>query len=460
MTTCIYMYIKTWHVITCSMPDPIPVVLTSVADDKQRVRLASYGAAAKYLNDREFNGTKALDSSAIRRAVDRNRALQGWVIRPDRSSAAGAITAAGPSGADTINPLTFVFGAEAAEVFRGKTVRVTEDKRVSVYDVIKVVSGVDQPNRSFEQLCAQNEEVLTACKNFQFPGQGQRPTPVTDIESMLHIINLLPGANAARFRAGGAKLLVRYLGGDERLIDEVRAIQEHHASGASQGTIGQLFQEAAQQVPVPALSAPTHRFQFMSPSMAGQDMHAFVDKAVCYLLTFELDGAQYLKFGYTTDAHKRMTDHMREIPGVQLWYMLESAQARKIEDEFRKKMRYMGHLIELQVKSKKLTEIVNGISPEVAEQILLQLHDACNASDDERLQLKLAKIELRKAELTADVHKAELTADVRKAELTTDVRKAELVMQQARLQVITLFLERTDPNTIPPDTFLRLLCNQ
>jgi hypothetical protein len=60
-------------------------------------------------------------------------------------------------------------------------------------------------------------------ESYQFPGQGQRPTPVTDAKGLVIIMNLLPGNKAARFRAACASIIVRFLGGDEALLNEIRA---------------------------------------------------------------------------------------------------------------------------------------------------------------------------------------------------------------------------------------------
>ena len=46
-----------------------------------------------------------------------------------------------------------------------------------------------------------------------------------------------------RFRQMAAEVVVRYLGGDQSLIDEVRVIGEAHASGSS-GDTGQFFAQA------------------------------------------------------------------------------------------------------------------------------------------------------------------------------------------------------------------------
>ena len=60
----------------------------------------------------------------------------------------------------------------------------------------------------------------------KFPGQGQNDTPVTDARGVITIINSLGGSRAAKFRQKFADTLVRYLGGDENLIGEIRSIRE------------------------------------------------------------------------------------------------------------------------------------------------------------------------------------------------------------------------------------------
>lgn len=51
---------------------------------------------------------------------------------------------------------------------------------------------------------------------------GQRETPVVDVRGVVCIMFFLPGPRAAAFCYNCADLIVRYLGGDESLIDEVR----------------------------------------------------------------------------------------------------------------------------------------------------------------------------------------------------------------------------------------------
>ena len=59
--------------------------------------------------------------------------------------------------------------------------------------------------------------------NFKFSGRGQRETPVADARSIVEIIMVLPGRAAARVRKAAADFVVRYLGGEPQLVEEVAA---------------------------------------------------------------------------------------------------------------------------------------------------------------------------------------------------------------------------------------------
>ena len=61
----------------------------------------------------------------------------------------------------------------------------------------------------------------TNCRNYRFPGRGQKKTPITDLRGAIELTFLLPGRHAAQVRRQAAELLVRYLGGDLSLVDEV-----------------------------------------------------------------------------------------------------------------------------------------------------------------------------------------------------------------------------------------------
>ena len=121
-----------------------------------------------------------------------------------------------------------------------KQVRKTEEDgtaRVSVIDVVSAITGQGGRGAAvqFGRLVAQYPGVDGNCILYKFAGARQRNTLVCDVRSVVEIILLLPGAQAARLRRQVAELVVRYLGGDLTIIDDVcriRGFQEELAARA------------------------------------------------------------------------------------------------------------------------------------------------------------------------------------------------------------------------------------
>jgi len=96
---------------------------------------------------------------------------------------------------------------------------------VSVIDVVAVATKFSSKVASnYAQRFAQEyPDVSQEWCNFKFPGQGQRETPVTGARGAVELVMLLPGKAAARVRKAAAQTLVRYLGGDMSLVEEIAA---------------------------------------------------------------------------------------------------------------------------------------------------------------------------------------------------------------------------------------------
>ena len=95
--------------------------------------------------------------------------------------------------------------------------------KVSVYDVINAITGQSNPRMIWDRLCTGFPEVVTYCDTFEFPGRGQQYIPVADARGITEIIVLPPGKAAAHFRKAAADVVVRYLGGDLTLVEEIAA---------------------------------------------------------------------------------------------------------------------------------------------------------------------------------------------------------------------------------------------
>lgn len=73
----------------------------------------------------------------------------------------------------------------------------------------------------WSRISAQFPDINEKIANFQFPGRGQRVTPVADTPTLVEIAWLCPGRAAKEFRRKGAITLCRALGGDLTLVDEI-----------------------------------------------------------------------------------------------------------------------------------------------------------------------------------------------------------------------------------------------
>jgi hypothetical protein len=110
-------------------------------------------------------------------------------------------------------------------------IRETEDGRYSVYDTIEVLAGKKNPRDAWKSLCEQYSEVVVKTDNFQFPGAGQRPTPVANKQNILYIIGLLPGAVGKAYREDAAAFMLEKLEGESesaqpKPIDDTPSIKQ------------------------------------------------------------------------------------------------------------------------------------------------------------------------------------------------------------------------------------------
>ncbi len=97
--------------------------------------------------------------------------------------------------------------------------------RVSVNHLIAAVKGcsVETARKDFSRIEEDHPVIAALCRSYKFPGRGNLTRPVTDARGAICVINLLPGKRAAEFRLKAADIVVRALGGDETLVQEIRA---------------------------------------------------------------------------------------------------------------------------------------------------------------------------------------------------------------------------------------------
>ena len=104
--------------------------------------------------------------------------------------------------------------------------------RISVLDVIGIVTGHSPTSCShtLQNLSRNYPEVGCKLTNFRFSGRGQRDTHVADAYVITEIVMILPGRAAASVRKPAPSVLVRFLGGDLSMVDEIAQnnLDQHH----------------------------------------------------------------------------------------------------------------------------------------------------------------------------------------------------------------------------------------
>jgi hypothetical protein len=257
---------------------------------------------------------------------------------------------------------------------------------------------------------------------------GERPTPVCTVPQMIELINVLPGARATRFRCAGAKVLVRFLGGDETLIDEVRENAEHMAQVASTSN-GDATQDNPMQMfqlPNGMTGANAACSLILSPSM--QDKTVADMRGPCtYLILFNYKEQLAIKFGWTKDLQRRIRDHHRLYPQMRVWWALQCTYneiAERTERLFKGKM--TAYLEQVQFGNKISTEVLCGVTPEVAQQQMQSAFDTVTCENSVHNPIALKELEIKKLSVELELSKQQVAlqqAETEKLRIMLELHK-------------------------------------
>ena len=331
-----------------------------------------------------------------------------------------------------------------------KGIRITNEvpRRVSVFDFIEAVTGNVNPPNTFSTLIENHPAISQCTAHFQFPGRGQKPTPVTNVEGLVLLMNLLPGERCAQFRVAHAKTLVRYLGGDETLVEEIRAMRSAQENMLPDNPM-RLFGEAVENVAVlpnalagagAAAAAPLRLreidFRFVAPRLKEQTLDLFLCKKCVYLVPFSWNGLQYIKYGKSDDIFSRITTHLKELPDAKVFSVVPSSDIVGLENAFKMRMLSKGFLTEVTIKGKQATELLLGIHPEDADDILCELENERTA-DDNALKLKRMEHETKMMEMHQAERKLELDHENKKLDNAREIEVKKLD-NEVRLKLIEL----------------------
>jgi hypothetical protein len=298
----------------------------------------------------------------------------------------------------------FTLWEEVDELFKGSKIRYTteEPKLVSVIDIIRIITGLCNPRNVLAKLQQEMSEVVCRLDNLQFNGAGERPTPVCTVPQMIELINVLPGTRAAKFRAAGAKVLVRFLGGDDSLVEELRENAERMEAIAHEGQSNPMN---AFELPKGMIGANAVCSLMLSPIMQGKTV-ADMRGACTYLLLFKHQGELAIKFGWTKDLQKRVRDHYRVYPDMRVWaaWMCRFQEvAVGSETLFKGKM--TAYLQQIQLGSKVSTEVLMGVEPKDAEAQMQDAVDTVTSEMSMHNPMAMKELEIQKLQIELELSK-------------------------------------------------------
>lgn len=124
-------------------------------------------------------------------------------------------------------------------------------KHVAMIPLVGMITKLERGSatKKFGRLVEEYPDDFKDLKYHKFPG-GYQETPVANVQTVVRMIMLLNGPEAAHFRCGAAQQLVRFLGGDLTLIKEIEAthrIQERLAEENPNHPLRMFGEEVEQQ---------------------------------------------------------------------------------------------------------------------------------------------------------------------------------------------------------------------
>lgn len=247
-------------------------------------------------------------------------------------------------------------------IFQGreKEIRITPDRQISVFDFIKVVGGQKKPHQTWERIYNEHkDEVSSFWDHFKFKGTGQKDTPVINVQGMVKLLFWLPGETAKQFRSKSAETMIRYLGGDLTLIDEIKAIDQVHVDNPN--NVAQVFREEVIENQRQQLL-----FTHDQLNISRKLLEHFADKHdILYGILFYRDAILYQKVGCVPvrKYHSRYKDHYADLGENQgeicTNFVFQIKDVAKVESEFKLSTFYALHNVELPKKNNEgnMTEI-------------------------------------------------------------------------------------------------------
>ena len=202
--------------------------------------------------------------------------------------------------------------------------RSTPDNWPALIDLTMIFTGLNNKNaaQAVRRLLKEHPEFASFRSKFKFQGRGRQTIDVVPLPVALDFAFLLPGKAAAQMRRQAATLVVRYLGGDVTLVDEVytnrRAQESLAAIPAEQRTpqeqAARLCGEAVENQLQPLTASVEPLFVPRKPLVI-QDQEAVGLPGSDHLYAAARHGENLIKIGVSKDVLQRLRDLAQSFGG-------------------------------------------------------------------------------------------------------------------------------------------------
>ena len=316
-------------------------------------------------------------------------------------------------------------------IFQGREheIRITSNKQVSVFDFIKVVGGQANPRKTWADILKNHkEEVVTFCYNLKFPGIGQKLTPVVNVQGMVKLLFLLPGETAKQFRSKSAEVMIRYLGGDITLIDEIKAIDQEHI--VNPNNIAQVFREEVVQ-------QQKLLFNQDQINTSKRLINYYGDKRdIFYMFSFKYLEEWYVKYGMVgevRDFYERVKQHISEFEEICFHNVLQCSNINKVESDFKETALVSMNKVKIPKKyGGNHTEIIKLSEIVTTEVIREEMYKVAGNRmiDPPPRYTYTQQIENSDSEKTKQIEYQEVTKQIECQEVTKQIECQELTKQK------------------------------
>lgn len=334
-------------------------------------------------------------------------------------------------------------------IFQGheNEIRITSDNMISVFDFIRVAGGQKDFYSTWNRIlnCHKNE-IQAFCQDHQFE-LGKKKTPVISVHGMVKLLFWLPGETAKQFRSKSAEIMIRYLGGDLTLVDEIKTIDNHHTE--TPNNIAKVFRDEANKN-----CAKTFLFNQDQINTSNKLIQHFGNQTdVFYLFSFVYELEWYAKFGIVGDVrefHRRIDQHKAEFGDICFNNVMKCLNVRKVESDFKDTSLFRTNKVKIPKKTGgnhteiiKLSEIVttddikNQMFRTAGDRVLdpptyLEATNDVSTSLQTNNELSLHEIDLEKTKEIEKTKQMELNnqLEIKKLEIQLEMKKLDFEMMK------------------------------